>query len=147
KRDVLPFVVERAIWDLADRVEAFLRPNYAYVTYIVLLPFGHHLNMLNNIIHMINATSKEKFHRNIWTTDTIGEEKEKSPRERYDDKITSVEGNELRSSLDDKKALKTIKQFEDIIAKKTVNLTELRHLAWNGVPFGMLYYTILSYRD
>jgi hypothetical protein len=39
----------------------------------------------------------------------------------------------------DKKNIKTIKQFDDILSKKQINIHELRYLSWNGIPFGNLF--------
>jgi hypothetical protein len=44
--------------------------------------------------------------------------------------------NSSTKSNEDKKTLKTIKLFEDILGKKQINLQELKSHAWNGIPFG-----------
>lgn len=42
-------------------------------------------------------------------------------------------------SSEDKKKLKIVKQFEEILSKKQININELKFLSWNGIPFGKSY--------
>lgn len=52
--------------------------------------------------------------------------------------------NTSNLSASPKKTNKRIKQFENHISQKIVNLTELKSLSWKGVPFGKIINVILK---
>lgn len=49
--------------------------------------------------------------------------------------IISINEKE-KSSQDSNKAKKRLKQIESILSQRIIVLSELKAIAWNGIPFG-----------